>query len=169
LRTASSNTAVIRAARALAPPGLEVVLYEGLGELPHFNFDLEGERVPRAASEWRRVVAESDALLISSPEYAHGVPGTLKNALDWLVRSTEFAGKPVTLINCSPRSMHAHASLIEILRTMAARLVPESGVVLPLGAGTAEVAALLGDATLSAAIRETLRVLEQALRAERSD
>ena len=59
-------------------------------------------------------------LVIAAPEYAHGPPGALKNALDWLVASETFAGKPTALLNTSPRAFHAQASLREILSTMAA-------------------------------------------------
>ena len=64
--------------------------------------------------------------MIAAPEYAHGVPGALKNALDWLVASDAFPGKPVALINAAPRAFHAQAALRETLATMAARLVPEA-------------------------------------------
>jgi chromate reductase len=89
LRAASSNTALLRAAAALAPEGMEVVLYGGLGDLPHFNPDLEGAAPPAVIDLWARV-READGLLIACPEYAHGVPGAMKNALDWLVGGDEF-------------------------------------------------------------------------------
>lgn len=96
LRAGSSNAALIRAAAALAPPGMKIVLYAGLGDLPHFSPDLDGEgqAPPPAVAALRSEVSASDGLLISSPEYAHGVPGSLKNALDWLVSWPDFAGKP---------------------------------------------------------------------------
>ena len=84
LRLASSNTALLRAAALVAPEGVEIILYRGLGDLPHFNPDLEAAEPP-SVTEFREQVRISDGLLISSPEYAHGVPGVLKNALDWLV------------------------------------------------------------------------------------
>ena len=107
LRSTSSNTTVLRAAQILAPPGVEVILYEGLGVLPHFNPDLDGDEPPQLVLELRSEVGLADGLLISSPEYAHGVPGSLKNALDWLVASVEFPNKAVALLNTSPRSTHA--------------------------------------------------------------
>lgn len=130
LSAASSNTALLRAAARVAPAGVEVVLYEGLGGLPHFNPDLDRDlddpRLPAAVRELRARVGEADALLISSPEYAHGVPGSLKNALDWLVGGSEMPGKPVALVNASPHAVHAQASLAERLRTMSAAVVPGS-------------------------------------------
>lgn len=94
LRTGSSNTAVLQAIAILAPPEVQVVLYSNLSELPHFNPDLDTETPPPAVSEFRSRLLASNGVLISSPEYAHGVPGTLKNALDWLVRSGELYEKP---------------------------------------------------------------------------
>lgn len=109
---------MLQAIGALAPAKVQVVLYSGLSELPHFNPDLDTETPPPAVGDLRSRLLASDGVLISSPEYAHGVPGTLKNALDWLVRSGELYEKPVALVNTSPRSTHAHASLLETLNTM---------------------------------------------------
>jgi NADPH-dependent FMN reductase len=75
LRSTSSNTALLRAAQILAPPGVDIMLYPNLGTLPHFNPDLDGETPPQSVLEWRAEVGLADGLLISSPEYAHGVPG----------------------------------------------------------------------------------------------
>jgi chromate reductase len=122
LRSSSSSTSIVRAATLVAPVGVTVTVYEGLNNLPHFNPDLDGEGdvPPPAVAELRRLVGESDALFISTPEYAHGIPGTLKNALDWLVSSLEFPGIAVSVINPSAHSFHANESLTEVLRTMSA-------------------------------------------------
>ena len=93
LRAASSNTAVLRAATALAPPDVQIVLYSGIGELPHFNPDLEGRELSPVL-DFRARIQAADGVLIACPEYAHGVPGAMKNALDWVVGSSEFLGKP---------------------------------------------------------------------------
>jgi NAD(P)H-dependent FMN reductase len=132
LRTGSSNRALLEATRALAPPGVEVTLYESLGALPHFNADLETGALPPLVADLRERIGLADGVLISSPEYAHGVPGVLKNALDWLVGSVEFPDKPVALIHASSRGCYAQASLIEILTTMKARLIHEASVTVPL-------------------------------------
>src|SRR5581483_420099 len=116
LRAASSNRSALEAVRLLAPAGVEVLPWHGLGGLPHFNPDLDTEQAPAtppAVAALRRLVGECDGLLISSPEYAHDVAGSLKNALDWLVSCSEFPGKPVALINTSPRATHAQAALAE--------------------------------------------------------
>src|SRR5690349_8235590 len=90
LRTGSSNTAVLRAAARLVPVGVEIVLYDGIARLPFFNPDLDGDEVPAPVAEMRTLIGSVDGLLISSPEYARGVAGVTKNALDWLVGSHEF-------------------------------------------------------------------------------
>jgi len=131
LRRSSLNTALLRAATLLAPSEVHVVLYSDLGELPHFNPDLEDDEPP-VVSDFRAQIRTSAGLLISSPEYAHGVPGVLKNALDWLVGGNEFIGKPVALFNASPRSTYAQASLTEILTVMSGRIVTEASITLPL-------------------------------------
>jgi chromate reductase, NAD(P)H dehydrogenase (quinone) len=94
LRRASTNTAALEALSRLAPAGVEVTLYRQIGALPHFNPDDDGETPPRAVVSLRELVGSSDGLLIAAPEYAHGVPGALKNALDWLVASLEFRPSP---------------------------------------------------------------------------
>ena len=84
LRSASSNTTVLHALQAIAPVGVIVSLYNCLGDLPYFNPDLDGETstLPSSVGQLRTQIGQADGLLISSPEYAHGVPGALKTALD---------------------------------------------------------------------------------------
>jgi NAD(P)H-dependent FMN reductase len=119
LRATSSNAALLRAAARVAPAGTELVMFDGLAGLPHFSPDLDVEPLPRPVATLRAQIAAASALAISSPEYAHGMPGSLKNALDWLVSATEPLGKPVLLISASPSgAAHAHAQLLEVLRTM---------------------------------------------------
>jgi len=137
LRRASTNTAMLTMAAACAPAPLVLGVHPGLGALPLFNPDLEA-RLPPAVAEWQQAVARADALLIASPEYAHGVSGVMKNALDWLVSSGVMVDKPVAVWNASPRATHALAALHETLTVMAARIVPEAALSLlirPLDAG----------------------------------
>ncbi|OGU22869.1 MAG: FMN reductase [Hydrogenophilales bacterium RIFOXYD1_FULL_62_11] len=138
LRKASLNTALLRAAARIAPPGIEVVLYHSLGELPLFNPDIEASE-PVPVVTFREHILASDALLIASPEYAHGVTGAIKNALDWMVGNETLVNKPVALLNASPRATHAQAALREIVSTMSARLVDEACITIPiLGSGFSE-------------------------------
>jgi len=155
LRSQSSNTTLLRAAAMLAPEGVSISLYDGLGDLPHFNPDLEGTE-GLAVLDFRRGLQESDAVLISSPEYAHGVPGVLKNALDWIVGSGELADKPVALINASPRSTHAYASLTETITVMSARLVKNACVTLPFWDKTRDATGIASHPEISALLQKAL-------------
>ena len=165
LRAVSSNSAALEALRLLAPAGVGVLPYRGLDALPHFNPDLDTEQAPAtppAVAALRRQVGECDGILISSPEYAHGVPGSLKNALDWLVSCSEFPGKPVALINTAPRASHAQAALAEILRAMSARLIEAACVSLPLSGRTLDGAGIAADAELAALLRQVLAAMHAA-------
>ena len=96
--------------------------------IPAFNPDLdaEGATPPAPVAHWRAALAEADAVLISSPEYAHGIPGVLKNALDWVVGSGELVNKPVGVLSASSASAFAHPQLVEVLTTMNALMIPEA-------------------------------------------
>jgi chromate reductase, NAD(P)H dehydrogenase (quinone) len=125
-RAGSSNAALLRAARDLAPDGMEIAIYDEIGALPMFTPDLDGEGAvpPAPVAVFRALLGAADGVVISSPEYAHGVPGALKNALDWIVSSGELEGKPVALLFASPSGgPWAQASLTPTLEVMGARLV----------------------------------------------
>ena len=122
LRKTSLNAAMLCMAAASAPTGVRVALYRGLGDLPLFNPDLE-LNIPEKVADLRDQIAQADALLIASPEYAHGLSGVMKNALDWMVSSAVFVDKPVALWNASPRASIALAALRETLIVMSARIV----------------------------------------------
>ncbi|HEV8244265.1 MAG TPA: NADPH-dependent FMN reductase, partial [Polyangiaceae bacterium] len=102
LQERSANLELLRIAAASAPPGVEVVLFDGLRHLPHFNPDLEAPEAPPAVQEWRRALSQSDALLIASPEYGHSLPGALKNGIDWLIGSGELEQKLVAITAAVP-------------------------------------------------------------------
>jgi chromate reductase len=127
LRATSSSAALLRAAAALGPPGLEFQYYdEQLAALPPFNPDLDGPGAlpPPPVAELRGLLRSADRVLISSPEYAHGAPGVLKNALDWIVSSGELENKPLALIAASPSGgQFAQSSLTPTLEVMGARIV----------------------------------------------
>lgn len=164
LRRRSANTAALLAAQALAPAGLELVLYDGLGGLPLFNPDVEAEALPPQAQVLRESVGRADALLIACPEYAHGVPGAFKNLLDWLVGSLEFPGKPVALLNASGRgSYHAQEALADILTTMSGRVLGGASVTVALPGAGCSRDDVLASPERCAELRALLTALEHAL------
>jgi chromate reductase, NAD(P)H dehydrogenase (quinone) len=166
LRRASTNTAALEALARLAPEGVKVLVYRDLATLPPFNpdDDIEHRPKPEPVATFRALVDASDALVIAAPEYAHGLPGVLKNALDWLVASEAFAGKPTALINTSPRAFHAQASLREILATMAARLTPEAFASISLTGKTVTAEDILTDPVCARRLTESLEALIAATR-----
>ena len=168
LRAASLNSALLRATARLAPPGIAVQLFQGLGELPLFNPDIE-DTDPLSVAILRSQIIAADALIIASPEYAHGITGVLKNALDWLVSSEAFVNKPVALFNASPLSVHAHTSLREIVTVMSARVVDESSIALPVRGSKLDEQGIYAESNMSAAIHEALLALSRSVAAFRND
>jgi chromate reductase, NAD(P)H dehydrogenase (quinone) len=162
LRAASINTALLSAAAVLSPDSVEIKLYQCLNDLPHFNPDLEEAKLP-SVIDFCAQLQGADAILICSPEYAHGVPGVLKNALDWVVGSGEFMNKPVALLNASPRATHAHASLIEILTTMDARVVTEACIALPLLGRGLKASGIAADPNIALALQTAIAILASAV------
>jgi NAD(P)H-dependent FMN reductase len=129
LRAASENTRLLRAMARLAPAGMEVVVYPGLGELPLFNPDIEFPNPPAVAA-LREAINAADAVVIASPEYAHGVSAVIKNALDWMVGNESFVNKPVALLNAAPRATHAYHALRETVTMMSANMVDTACITL---------------------------------------
>ncbi|HUR80409.1 MAG TPA: NADPH-dependent FMN reductase [Thermoanaerobaculia bacterium] len=156
VRAQSSNAALLRAAARVSPA--PVVFYDGLESLPQFNPDLDGEGSvpPPAVAALRRLLIDSDAVLISSPEYAHGVPGALKNMLDWLVSVGELVEKRVALVNAAPvGGQFAQAQLLETLRTMNWNVVMEACRMEPFVPRK-----ISGDVTDEAVLDELRKVME---------
>ena len=109
----------MRVAATTAPGGMVVEAAPSIATLPHFNPDVEATAPPPEVVAFRAEVAAADGVLIASPEYAFGVPGALKNALDWLVGSGDLYGKPVVVVSAAPsaeRGANARADLERTLR-----------------------------------------------------
>ena len=161
LRAASANTALLRVAAGLAPPGVEIHVYEEVGELPHFNPDREG--APGAAvARWQALLLGCDGVLIACPEYAHGVPGAFKNALDWVVGTAGLEGLPVALINTAPRAAHAQAALAEIIATMGWSIVDAACVTIPVARKGVELASIGRDPQFVQPLQLALQALALA-------
>lgn len=156
LRAASVNSAVLRVAAKLAPESVRVSLLDHVGGLPLFNPDLDNEAAPESVLAFRRKLTAADGVLIACPEYAHGVPGAMKNALDWVVASGELVNKPVALLNAAPRASLAQASLLETLTVMTAGIVTAASVTLPIAIKNITQAQIQDDP-------EVCRVLKDAL------
>lgn len=156
LRGASTNTALLHAFAALAPEDISVEVFDGMGDLPLFSPDMESD-TPDSVLRLAGKVAECDGMLISCPEYAHGIPGAFKNALDWLVSRFEIPGKPAMLVHASTRSAYLREHLREVLRTISCRLYPEEEFEVHLiRKDRREIDAILSTGEMRAAMRMKL-------------
>lgn len=168
LRAASVNTALLRAASSLAPSGLAITVYDEVADLPHFNPDNETPP-PVVVARWQAVLHQCDGILIACPEYAHGVPGSFKNALDWVVGVVGLENIPVALLNSSPRASHAHAALTEILTTMNWNVLEAASVRIPCARKDIDPQSLAGMPEFAEPLRVALLVLAAAARHHASE
>jgi NAD(P)H-dependent FMN reductase len=131
LRASSSNHNILRFLGEMAPSDVEYAIYDSPANLPHFDPGLDNDNPPAAVTQFRKLLAEADAVIICTPEYAYGVPGTLKNALDWTVGSGSLDGKTMALITASMGGENAHAAMLLILRALNANLVEDATLLIP--------------------------------------
>lgn len=134
LRAASTNTSILRALAELAPSTVPVTLYGGLNDLPHFSPERDIDPAPEAVTNLRTQLREADAAIICTPEYIHGMPGVLKNMLDWIASSGEFVYKPVGVISAGPSDMggsRAHALLFHTMEVLTANLPEKASLIIP--------------------------------------
>ncbi|MGE8282339.1 MAG: NADPH-dependent FMN reductase [Stenotrophomonas lactitubi] len=124
-RRLSTNTALLRALEEIAPPDIALSTYAGLGGLPVFSPDLEDLPLPDSVVHFKRCMEACDGILISSPEYARGIPGGLKNAIDWLVSGDLVIAKPIALVHASHRGDDMLAALRLVLSTISSRFNEE--------------------------------------------
>ena len=147
LQAKSSNLTLLKLAVASAPEGVEVSIFDGLRDLPHFDPDLEATGVPPSVDAWRAALSRSDAVLIASPEYGHSLPGSLKNAVDWVIGSGELERKVVAITAATPgpeRGRLGLQALRQTLLAVSATIVGGEPIVRNTPTFAREVADLLG-------------------------
>jgi chromate reductase len=116
----SSNLCLLETAATMAPEGMEIAFYAGLGDLPHFDPDVDPDDAPSGVHALRQAIAASDAILIAAPEYGHSLPGVLKNAIDWLIGSGELERKVVAITASVPSSERGRQGLAALRGTLGA-------------------------------------------------
>lgn len=129
-RQHSSNLTLLHAIAELFPDQLDITIFNGIATIPHFNPDWNEDDLPKEVAYFREQIDIADGVLICTPEYAHGVPGSLKNAIDWTVSSNNFSKKATCLITASTDGRNGHAALLETLRTIEARNVDQLQLVI---------------------------------------
>jgi len=162
LRAASLNSLLLRATRRLVPSGVEMEVYPPLADIPLFNPDVEASD-PAPVAKLRGAIIDADALIIASPEYAHGVTGVIKNALDWMVGTEAFVNKPVALFNASPMSTYAPPALREIVTVMSASVVEAAFVDIWVRGSKLDESGIAAHPEMSQALRQALLNLQAAV------
>ena len=163
LRARSTNLLLLESAAILAGTEMPLEIFPDLGRIPLFNPDRTD--LPPTVATLRASIQAADAVIFSTPEYAHGLPGALKNALDWLVGGIELTDKPVVLFNASPRSIYAQAALREVLVTLGARMLEDASVTIPLTADSRTPQQLVTDAAIAQPIAAALQRLGTSITA----
>lgn len=162
LRKTSYNTELIHALSKLAPEGLEIIPFEGIGKLPLFNPDLDIQNTP-PVTKLCKALEKSDGLIIASPEYAHGISGVLKNTLDWLVAGEEFVDMPVALFNTSPRASHAQNALKEVIKTMSGNIIEDASISIPLLGSNLNSDGIIKHPEISLTLKEAIKIFKIAI------
>jgi len=138
-------------------------MYQGIGNLPHYNPDADVDPLPSPVVELRALVAEANGVIVSCPEYAGGIPGAFKNALDWLVGGVEMYGKAVAIWRVSSRGESATAALRVVLKMLNAKLVDEHVFSTWPGGNAAQLEDLMQDPTWAAEVRAALARFTSAI------
>jgi chromate reductase, NAD(P)H dehydrogenase (quinone) len=162
-RANSTNLLFIKAIAALAIDYFDVHIFESLTDIPHFNPDLDNAQVPQPVIDFRNLLKANDGILICTPEYAMGVPGSLKNAIDWTVSSMEFAQKPVALVTASSVGQKGHASLLETLNVLEAKMNDETKLIIPFAKTKINAACLIVDEATLTLVKQLIHALQMLM------
>lgn len=131
LRDNSSNMHILHKLGSMLPAGAGYTIYKGIDELPHFNPVLDNDNPEEAFNKFRTAIQQADAVITCTPEYAFGVPGVLKNALDWTVFPGSFNTKPVAVVTASSVGNNAHASLLLTFKALGAVIPAHCELLIP--------------------------------------
>jgi chromate reductase, NAD(P)H dehydrogenase (quinone) len=163
LRKKSTNLAIIENIAEMFGGRMNVTIYDGLAHLPHFNPDLEAAEPVREVAELRRRIREANGVLICTPEYVFSIPGALKNALEWTVGTSDFAGKPTALITASSAGEKTHESLSLVLKTIEARITENTALLISGARTKLNSTGKLADAATIGAINSLIESFLQAI------
>ena len=161
LRAASSNNAILRAAAAMAPADISFTIYDELALIPPFD---DSADAPPAVVRFRRRLAEADGIFICTPEYAFGVSGVLKNALDWTVASGELVNKPVALVTAATGGEKAHAALLLTFTALSVAVPPGGELVISYVKSKLDTEGRIKDAATAAQLQDVMDALVKAVK-----
>lgn len=162
LREGSSNTQLLKLLGRWVPENISYSIYRDIGKLPHFSPPAPDETTPDVVQYLYRQINEADAVIICTPEYAFGVPGSLKNLLDWTVGPGNFVDKPVAIITASSVGEHAHASLLTTIRVLSAKIIEGGTLLIPFIRSKIDTEGNVSDETT---LQQLQSVVDQLLKA----
>lgn len=166
VRAGSYNRALLEAMSKLCPEGASITIYDRIKDIPIFNADVDESEIPESVDSLISKMRESDGVIISTPEYAHGVPGALKNALDWLVSSDALILKPVIVTSVSTSALGGIRSLcplIQILSAMNSNVIVEGAINVPYAMKKFDDNNKLIDELTKKSIEVSLLAMQQAI------
>ncbi|WPV02279.1 NADPH-dependent FMN reductase [Mucilaginibacter sp. cycad4] len=163
LRSGSSNHHILRFLGGLVPTDISYFMYDRLADIPPFDPGLDHERPPEAVSELRSFMKNASGIVICTPEYAFGVPGQLKNMLDWMVSSSSLVDKPMALITASSVGSHAHAALQLTLGALSAKMIDNATLLIPFIRSKIDAEGNITDLETDRALRDVMKVFLEAL------
>lgn len=162
-RKNSTNHRLLKAIAELSKNNFDVTFYEELSSIPAFNPDEDNENVAKEISQFRNLIRQSDGVIICTPEYAHGVPGSLKNAIDWTVGTGDFSQKPTLLITASTDGKFGHPALLETLRVIEAKNITELQLIISFASTKIDKENKITDKETLETVKTVLNKLENTM------
>ena len=164
LRPNSSASAVLRVVANLVPDYADFKIFTGLEAIPAFN---DSDEIPATVTDFINRIAEADAIFFCIPEYALGVPGALKNALDWTVATTAFSFKPVAPITAASGGEKAHAALSLTLTALGTKISEDTKLLISFIRTKINEKGEVKDIPTSDAIKKVVDALIQTVGSEK--
>ena len=162
-RKNSTNHLLLQAIARLTTADFGMLFWEGLPDIPPFNPDEDNDTPPPSVQAFRQLLKEADGIIICTPEYAHGVPGSLKNAIDWTVSTADFSGKPTVLITASTDGKYGHPALLETLRVIEAKNVEQLQLLIPFARTKVSAAREITDEPTLKEIQQLMAAFKQTI------
>jgi NAD(P)H-dependent FMN reductase len=156
LRSNAANTLIVKEIQKWVPQHITFTIYQDMASLPAFDDSMEA---PEPVIAWRRLLAEADGVFICSPEYAFGIPGALKNAMDWTVGSGELVNKPLALVTAATGGDKAHAAWLQIFTALSANIPDGGSLLIPFVRSKLNEKGEISDIATREALQSILRVL----------
>lgn len=145
------------------PPDIDYHIYSDMGNLPHFNAPTANEPLPEIVQQLHQTINNAHAVVICTPEYAFGVPGSLKNLLDWTVGTGNLVDKTVALVTASSKGDDAHANLLKTLGALSAKVPEECALLIPFIRAKLNNEGNVTDETTLMQLRQVIEHLLQAI------